>query len=306
MATFSPIDAAFEGFRIMREKPAAVLAWAALHLVSSFVTMGLAFGMAKTHALMRLQELRTETGADPAELAAVSRELEPFFAILFLIGLAMMAVSAAAVYRAVLRPSDKGFGYLKFGADELRLMLLTVIYIGLLSLLTFAIVLAVLLVFGLLGAALSRIAGVGALLAALPVGAATVGLMIFMGMRLVLAGSMTFERRRLQVFNSWSLTRGLFWRLVLAHLLAAIMAVIVIIASLLLFALLAMLIGGGFSAIPQAFNPDMSSLDSYLTPLTLLWLVFNAGLTAVAWMLLAAPAAAAYREIAMGADETFA
>jgi hypothetical protein len=46
MADFSPTQAAFEGFRLTRERPVAVLVWAAAIFVFSLVTTAMLIGMA--------------------------------------------------------------------------------------------------------------------------------------------------------------------------------------------------------------------------------------------------------------------
>jgi hypothetical protein len=296
LATFSPTDAAFEGFRITREKPQALMIWAVTYLVVSLVMVtGLItyFGP----LLTELESLSAAAENDPAQAMALMQKMAPFYAVVLPVGLIVISVWTAAVYRIILRPEDKGFGYLKLGADELRLVLLTLIYVFLAMAFSFVVIFAA----GLLAAAAAvaggAVAGIMGVLIFLGVMAA----FVFVGVRLSLAGPMTFAEQRLRVFGSWALTRGQFWRLLGAYVLSIVLALVVVLLGMVIYAATAaILVGGNLEAVGQVFQPDMTSVAAYFTPAMLIYVVFGAFLGAVQNAVVYAPAAVAYRQLNAG------
>jgi len=291
MTTLSPGDAAFEGFRLTQEHPRVTLIWALFHLLVSFVT-ATALILLGGDVLMQ-----SESAAEmsPAELAVFMREILPTYMILAPIGLVVMSVAAAAVYRLQLRPEEAAHsGHLRFGADEVRLIILTVIY----YLMTIGGVLALSLL-AAIAAGVASLAGQGAMAT---VGAAMMlffaGLWLFVLVRLSLAPVLTFDQRRLVVFGSWSLTRGHFWRLLGTYALALVTILVVSLLAIVIFAALAGIItvaaGGGLDAVGEVFQPDFSSFGAYISAQTLLYLVFNAGLTAIFYPAVLTPQVVAY------------
>ncbi|MDP1643609.1 MAG: hypothetical protein Q8L59_15655 [Phenylobacterium sp.] len=291
MTTLSPGDAAFEGFRLTQEHPRVTLIWALFHLLVSFVT-ATALILLGGDVLMQ-----SESAAEmsPAELAVFMREILPTYMILAPIGLVVMSVAAAAVYRLQLRPEEAAHsGHLRFGADEVRLIILTVIY----YLMTIGGVLALSLL-AAIAAGVASLAGQGAMAT---VGAAMMlffaGLWLFVLVRLSLAPVLTFDQRRLVVFGSWSLTRGHFWRLLGTYALALVTILVVSLLAIVIFAALAGIItvaaGGGLDEVGEVFQPDFSSFGAYISAQTLLYLVFNAGLTAIFYPAVLTPQVVAY------------
>lgn len=214
MASFSATDAAFEGFRLTREQPKTLLIWAAFNLVISVVSLVLLIGLggSSLQAMMEMEQAGAE--ADPAQAMEMLRSLGVVYAMILPVALLTQSMLGAAVYRAILRPADGGVGYLKLGGDELRLMALSLIYFVLMIIGVVVVTFVAGLVVGLLGAVIG--AG-GAALLGVGVGLFVGGLMIFVVVRLSLAGVITFAQRRIAVFDSWRLTRGQFWNLVGAY-----------------------------------------------------------------------------------------
>src|SRR5690349_14400313 len=112
MARFSPPDAAFEGFRIPREHPYAVLIWAGLHfLISAGLTVTMitvsGAGLAEVIAMSQ------HPTRDPAQALAAMRHIAPVYVIVLAFALIVQSVFSAAVYRIVMRPEQRGFFWLR-------------------------------------------------------------------------------------------------------------------------------------------------------------------------------------------------
>jgi len=299
MATFSPTDAALEGFRILRERRRAVGIWVLANLVVS-VVMGVLLITLFGGTLAQMEAMNEAAASDPAQALAMYAKLAPLYALMIPLGLVVIAVSSAAVYRIVLRPDDSAYGYLRLGRDEWRLVLLMLIYVALGILFTFVVTLAA----GLIaGAALAMGEGIGALVGTLA-GLAAVGAIIFVAVRMSLAGPMTFAEQRLRVFQSWTLTRGRFWRLFGAYALAVILMLIVFLLALIIYAAVATIVSGGdINAAGGMLQPDTASLSGYFTAAGLVWLVFGAVLGAVQNAIIYAPPAVVYRDLTGAAPE---
>lgn len=290
MTAFSPTDAAFEGFRISRENPRAILAWAVFSFLVSVLSALYLISIGE-EARAVIEASSSNNTPDPAAFTAMLRAMAP----MMIPGVLVQCVMAAAVYRIILRPEDRGLGYLKFGMDEVRLVILTVIYVAMAVVLLVAVVLAAGLI-AVAGSALGRNT-------AMTIGVAAevffLGLLFFIAIRLSLAPAITFAERRLAVLDSWRLTRGQFWRLTGAYALAVAAIIVVAILTMVIFAaVMAIASGGDIAAVGQAISaPDASSVSTYFAPLTVAYLLVAAVLSALYYAVILAPAAVAYRTL---------
>ena len=293
MASFSATDAAFEGFRLTKEQPKTLLIWAAFNLVISIVTLVLLIGVGgeALAAMMALESAGSDP--DPAQAMATFSQLGVVYALLLPIGLITQSMLGAAVYRAVLRPQEGGVGFLKLGGDELRLVALSIIYFFLMILGVVGVTLVASLVVGLAGRA---IGGPAAALLGVGVGLFVSGLMVFVVVRLSLAGVITYARKKISVFDSWGLTRGHFWQIIGTYVLTLAAVIVVMMLSLIVFAALAAVAtGGDLAAVGKVFSPDFTSLASYMTPTMIAYTVFGAVLNAIYYAAIFAPHAIIYR-----------
>jgi hypothetical protein len=292
MAQFSATDAALEGFQLTREKPRTVLIWAVVMLLANLVATGLALTLGG-EALSELSSVGA-SGGDPDEAVGRLAALAPLYLLLFPLAILFSSVMTAAIYRAVLRPQDGGPSYIRLGGDELRL--------------AGATVLVILLFVGvaLLGALLLG-ATVGGLAAGGNGGAAAgVGLFAFflffaallvVGVKLSLALPATFAERRIRVFESWRLTKGRFWPLLGAYVLAIILALVIYLLAMMIYLAVAALAGGGIGAASSVFQPNYSSLGELVSVPFVIFTLITALVSAVTTAITTAPAMAAYRDI---------
>jgi len=190
-------------FRLVSERPAAVLAWTAIYFLGT-VAMALAMRpFARAQAMMM-------NGGDPqAALAG----LQAMFGGAMLLQLAFFLIYMilfAAALRAVLRPQEGGFAFIRLGGDELRLIGLTIfmVFCFYFGFVVVAIVLTlVVVVFAAAG-------GPGAaMIAGLLEMFVLLGLFVWLWVRLSLALPLTFLRQTFVLAESWRLTRGRFWTL---------------------------------------------------------------------------------------------
>jgi hypothetical protein len=293
MTGFSATDAALEGFRITRERPKALLAWTAFSFLVSVASVLISVSMpAETRsALQNLQ------GADDLDATTLLEMLAVASPIL-IFGLIVQCVMAAGVYRIILRPTDEGIlHYLRLGKDELRLAALTLIYIVLGMMMLAAVQIAILIV-----AVLASALGSGAMNFVGTVAEIfTLGVFAYVAVRMSLAPVITFDRQRLAILDSWAVTHGQFWRLLGTYLLAICCLIVVAMLMLVLFVAVSMIVmlamGGSVSDLTKIFQPDETTLRSYLNPFMIAYMLVGSLFTAIYYAVIAAPGAVAYREL---------
>jgi hypothetical protein len=292
MPGFSASDAALEGFRITRENPRAFGAWVGATFLVNVLgpVISVLMPASVRHGLDTMTASETPTAGQFLDALIV---ISP----ILILGLAIQCVMAAAVYRLIFRHSDTRFGYLRLGADELRLMALTLIYV----------LLFVLLVVGvtMVSAVLLAIASVAGRVFAEFVGLvswmASVGVVVFVLVRLSLAPVATFAERRLALFESWTLTRGQFWKLLGTYALAVCCFAVVGILVLVLFSAVAgvivLLSGGQLTELGAIIKPDESSLRGYFSVGLIAYMIVSSIFSALYNAVIAAPGAVAYEKL---------
>jgi hypothetical protein len=274
VAGFSAADAAFTGFRLVWERPWVVAIWAGLQFTAS-LALNLFIAISAGAAFSQLQQVGVQPPADPAKMMTLLREVAPTYVAVLIAVLVLAAVFYAAMNRAVMRPAESQFGYLRLASDELRQLGLFFCLI----LLAFAFYLAVLIVASLVAGVLAAALGAGAQMAVgvllavlLPV---LLCAFIFLGVRLSLASPITFATGRINVFGSWAMTRGRFWPLFGTYLIAFALSLVVSALTLAIAVLAVAVLGGGLQALGSAFQADLGSVAAIVTPSRLVYLAIS-------------------------------
>lgn len=298
--SFSATDATFEGFRLVRRKPLALVAWALLYAVVSLASLfAVSTAMGPLSRVTEMAEaLEGVNSPAPADVAALFQAMgEVFLNIgwLFPVSIIVGAMLAAAVARGVLTPKAGGFGYLKLGMDEVRVVVVTVV----LSVLWIVLLMALIFLVGI-AAGIAQASGSGvAVLVAVAVGLAGVLLSIWLAVRLCLAIPITVARKKIAIFDSFSVTKGRFWPLLGMIILTAVMVIIIGVLSSIVTMPLGMMSGLEPWALGSGAS-DMAAMQARFD-ITNPWVIGSALVEAVVYALtvgvMYAPFAAAYRDI---------
>lgn len=279
--SFSVTNAAFEGFRLTREHPRAVLLWTGalllLHLATSVLLVGMAGPALNDFAAM------DPTDPDPDAMLAALEVIGPPAMLSGLISLAVYGVIFAAVTRAVLEPARAAFGYLRLGRAE-ALQFLVLLTLWLLSLAAFFVLALVTSPFA---------AAVGP--AVIQLGAAAVVFALWG--RFLLAGPATFDRGRFSLATGWAAGKGRWRPMISALLLASALATVVAVLCMVVFIGLAAAALGGVEAADAAMAPDFSSLSAYFTPVRFAWTAFVSLVSALVLTIVGAVGARAWQAV---------
>lgn len=205
------------GFRLIRERPGAVLIWILVQLVA---TVGATF-VTVTLLQSSIEALMSGKSQESVQATYVLQSC-----LFGLVGLMVSTILYAAAQRAILRPAEGGPGWLRLGMDEVRLYLLALLYIV-------AFVIALIIV-GIFAGLFLAGAGDGARQAiAIIFGAIGLVALVYFGTKLSLTFPLTLMEKRFAVGDGWSLTNGRFWALAAAYL---IVFLILLVTGLLIMA----------------------------------------------------------------------
>lgn len=297
--SFSATDAAFEGFRLVRRNPVALVGWTLLYLVYTLATLFAAGGMMRSMAVWMEQVEALEAGPPPSSPEALVPIMESYMAAMshmawaIPLSLVIGAVLMAAIARAVLTPGTGGFGYMRLGMDEVRVFVVTLV-IAILYAVATAVAFAAAFILG--GIAINVMEGWGALVMVLAVLAA-IAFMIWLGVRWSLAVPITVDQKKFAFFDSFAVTKGRFWPLLGMAVIAFVMVIIVSLLAGIVTMPISMM--GGMSMFGN-MGEDPTEMFRNFNP-TNPWIiassVVNAFVYALTVAVLYAPFSAAYRDI---------
>jgi hypothetical protein len=289
---FSPGGAAVEGFRLIGAKPGTYLGWVLFYLVS-IIVLGAGVILAMLPLFMSIAKVGGGFPAtDPTAMGAFFRANLPALVIAGLVAVPLIllwtAVFTGAIYRAVLRPEDKGFAYIRLGADEFRLFAL--------NLLIFVVLIGVMLTVGVVAALLmGALAAMKLYWAMVLLGIVLFCLYIWVVVRLVLCAPQTFAEKRVTLFGSWKLTRNHVWGLIGMFL---VLVAIAIGLAFVNFVVQMLLTGANAFAVHPASHSGAGLVGS------LVYVVFSLFFGTFQTVVLTVPAAAAYRDLSPRKDHS--
>ncbi len=191
-------------FGLLRERPGAVAIWAVTYCAGSLV-ISLVMGLLMFGTMM-------PASADAG--AALSVWVGPMFSLmlfLYLCLLLLVVVLMNAVFRAMLRPEEGGFAFMRLGMDEFRMLgLVILVCIGVFAAVLIGELLLLLLI-TIVGFTLGDGMAAGAISALLFL--AFFCAVVWVEVRISLIFPLSFHRRRMSIDAAWELTRGRFWLL---------------------------------------------------------------------------------------------
>jgi hypothetical protein len=275
MNHFSASEAALEGFRLTRQRPGTILAWAGVYFIGILVIgglMGVALGPRFAEA-MRVSDPSEKTDA----VAVILMDSWPAFLLVLLVVATLMSVLIAGIYRLVMRPEEPGFAHLRLGSDEFRLTAVNLLLFSIGFVCLFAAIVA-----------LALVRETGSWLSFL-LFAVVIALTAWVGARLSMVTPMTFAGRKIAIGAAWSLTRGRMWPLLGMMLLAAVFYVMIWLLISVAGALIVWLAGGG-----QALEGQVSVVAVVAGVITL---VMQFLLYVLQVVMIYAPFAVAYQQI---------
>lgn len=288
---FSATDAVFEGFRVVRRRPMTLVWWSLFYMVVMALAMAVIGG-----SLIRLvnaaEALETAGTPSPEDFMPILQLYMGIFAVVLPVSLAAGAVIYAAVSRAVLRPEESRFGYLRLGMDEVRVLVVTLV----LGLGFIALSGVMFMLVGIVGGLAASLEAPWLWLVAVLLGLAVVAALIWLAVRLSLAVPITVGERRIAILDSFRLTRGRFWPLLGMAILAGVLSLVVgLLGSLVLTPLQFMT--GGMTRLQDLEGAALAEILQTAWPMIAVWIVSNAILSALQVAVVYAPFSAAYRAI---------
>jgi hypothetical protein len=249
VATFNVEDAAFTGVGLLARRPASAIAWALLWAaLVALVAIPFAGSLAAYVTLVA----KAGGHPQPTDIVPLAPQLGAFGLLMGLGGLVVGAVVSCAVYRAVLEPESSAFAYLRLGDQEIQVMLVNFVRGVILFCINFVISITV--------AMLVIVAG-GTGMLALTI--RTIGeiillcVLFWVQLRFSLAGPMTYLDHRFRLFESWTLTRELTWRLLAVGLILLVIGLVVYLG------VVSLAIGGSLAMWNSAPRP--SDVQALLT-----------------------------------------
>jgi len=289
MDGFSVTKAAFAGFGLARRRPAAFLFWFAYLLVMSIFSWGistLVFFPPDAAAMFQ----GAAGGASRTAMDLIQRYAT---GLLFLLGFGVLtyAILGSAVLRAMLKPDDDRFGYLRLGKDEALQ-----IGLGFLTLIVFICVYFIFAVISGIGLQVLSALAPGPQLTVVVVPPLAFLVLAVFSIRFSLAPVHTFDSGSINLLTSWALTGRRLGQVVCTYLLiGSVVALMAAVAMPIIISIDGVLSGRDISHTILASN--LAPAFDYYTSFRFLPTVLSAALFTIALPFLLAPAVEIYRYV---------
>lgn len=195
------MDVAYEGFRVTRRKPLAVLGWAAVVAVL-YGLFQWAAGPWMVIMFEQAQALEGVTQPTPEQVAPAAQA----WGVIMLYSLPLVIIGAAmlspAIVRSVLTPEDSRMAYIRLGKDEARVLAVKAMMLVTQSLISMISFMAVGLLMGL------AVAVPVLWLVAFAAMVAAIFVTVWLALRFSLAVPATLAEGRIALDSSWRMTKG--------------------------------------------------------------------------------------------------
>lgn len=286
------IEAAQAGLVAIKARPLLWLGASLLYLMGALAVLVIEIGPAAP-LYRQISDLMAAMGAGQTTPESVLRMIQLYgrVGMMTLVPtLIWTSLMNTAVYRAVLRPGDGGFLYLRLGVEEGRQLLVQLALWGVVMTAAGAVSVIV--------AAVAALAGPVAGLAGVLGSAVMIGVMLHLWARLSLATSATFVEGGLRLARSWRITEGHFWRILGTYALA-MMAVFAV--SVLWSMLVSAVTGGVMADMNTAMAAggfDSRAFFDAHTAALLVSYVLTAPMGGLQMIITLAPGAVIYRALA--------
>lgn len=247
MGKFSAGDAAFYGLGMVKRDPLTFLGVTILLTAYCIAMIAVVAPAYATFAEVMME-------ADESDPTAALSALGGFFGaigLLYLLMIPLYAVMLGAINRSLIFGASRGWILgLKLGMDEVRVFIVSLVG----CILVFAIYLGCVLAAVALGGMLTAVTQSPAAMVVVLLGyIAALVLMIWIGIRLALAGPASVGEGRFVIFESWGMTKGRFWTLFLGYL---ILCVIVLVVEFVALMIAAMIAAGAMAGMDPAQFED--------------------------------------------------
>jgi len=241
------------GFRLVRERPLAVLAWGAIYLVATGAMMASVF---VPFMQLMMANAANPNSVNPGQMFGLIGEMYLINFVMLLIFTMLMS----AALRAVLRPSERSFASIRLGMDELRMIGLTLLLV-----IGFFVMMLVLgIVMGIVFAAIGIAAGGGGTPSAAGFAGIGIGFVlmmlviyaapIFFAVRLSPAYALTMLRRKIIIGEAWRLTSGNFWVMFGGYLVLGLIMMAAYLVIVMIVFIPAMATAGGAPGMAMAMS----------------------------------------------------
>jgi hypothetical protein len=293
--SFSPVQASFEGFRFIRDRPRPVTVW-----MISLLVLNLAAALFNLSPWrQRLTEFQSQSDFQWswAMLMDLALQLLPAAAIALFLTFASLCVVAPSIFRVMLGKTHAPV--FRLGVDEARMFWLFLAMLLVISL--FAIPSGIAL--GLTLVVARPVAEAVGLADTLRLAGPLVSflLLAYIVIRLSLSAPIAIDQKRLDMMAAWRMTRGVFWRLFAGILLALIWTLLVALGSVLVFSILAVIVTFVLGMAPDAITgflfPNDQGLLNLFGPGPMLWRVYESALLTILFCVVCAAVVYAYREL---------
>lgn len=269
MADFDIAHAALAGPRMLMTHPKVLFIWMAFNIVATVAYLAVLFLLFGD----LFKQLIDAAVSSQEPTPQMFLQFIPRIAMLVLIalpfGLLYSGIQHAAAARAILRPEEERFGYLRLGADEMRVIVVSFVV----GLIRFCAQIAVSIILGIVTVILLAVTGglrhpENALALRAIINLFVYPVIIFLYLKFALAVPQTVDSKSINIFGSWSMTEGSTWKMLGTYAIVfCIQIAISIVLGIVVFAVFAAIGGGGVMAALPLLKTNPAEGLRQLSPL---------------------------------------